>query len=254
MLGTALALAARGMSVFPCVPGKKEPACTHGCKAATTDTDTIRQWWRFEPNYNVAIATGAISGVFVVDIDGFEAETKLGRLEAEHGMPLPPTVETITPRGRHLFFKMPQGPVGNSAGRIATGIDVRGAGGYVLAPPSVHPSGRRYEWSVDCAPKIAEAPTWLLDRINGHGKHKQITPASEWRELVSAGADEGQRNDACTRLSGYLLRRNVDAFMALGLLQAWNATCCRPPLPEEEITQIVNSVCGLELRRRGVNG
>jgi hypothetical protein len=157
-------------------------------------------------------------------------------------------------RGRHLFFKMPQGPVGNSAGRIATGIDVRGAGGYVLAPPSVHPSGRRYEWSVDCAPKIAEAPTWLLDRINGHGKHKQITPASEWRELVSAGADEGQRNDACTRLSGYLLRRNVDAFMALGLLQAWNATCCRPPLPEEEITQIVNSVCGLELRRRGVNG
>ena len=65
------------------------------------------------------------------------------RLEAEHGE-LPATVEVITARGRHLYFKMPDMPVRNSAGKIAAGIDMRGDDGYVLAPPSVHPSGTRY--------------------------------------------------------------------------------------------------------------
>jgi hypothetical protein len=125
----------------------------------------------------------------------------------------------------------------------------------VLAPPSIHPSGRAYAWSVDSAKTFAEAPEWLLDRINGHANGKPAsTPPSKWRELVNVGVAEGERNDACTRLCGYLLRRNVDALMALGLLQAWNAKCCHPPLSEIEVEQIANSVAGLELRRRGFNG
>jgi hypothetical protein len=230
----------------------KEPACEGGCRSATVDRDTICQWWRFEPSYNIGVATGQASGIFCIDIDSFEAEARLAKLEAEHGK-LPNTVEAITARGRHLYFRYQQDrPVRNSTGKIAPGIDTRGEGGYILAPPSVHPSGRVYAWSVDSANAFAEAPTWVLDRANGHANGKPIaTPPSKWRELVSAGVNTGERNDACTRLCGYLLRRNVDAFVALGLLQSWNAACCRPPLPEAEVEQIINSVAGRELKRRG---
>jgi Bifunctional DNA primase/polymerase, N-terminal/Primase C terminal 1 (PriCT-1) len=252
MLATALALAARRISVFPVVPRGKEPACAGGCKSATTDGDIIRRWWHAEPSCNIGIATGSVSGIFVVDVDGFEAEGRLAKIEAEHGK-LPDTVEAITARGRHLYFRYQPGcSVRNTAGRIAPGIDTRGDGGYVLAPPSVHPSGRIYAWSVDSGHAFAIAPPWLLDRINGRANGRTVaTPPTVWSALVLDGVDEGERNHATTRLCGYLLRRNVNAQVALGLLQIWNLTRCRPPLPEAEVEQIVNSVAGAELRRRG---
>jgi hypothetical protein len=143
VIQTALALAARGFHIFPCRPRDKRPATANGLKDATTDPDIIRAWWRQQPDNNIAIATGPASGVFVVDVDGLDAEATLRRLEAEHGA-LPPTVEVITARGRHIYFKWPQEPVRNSAGKIGPHIDVRGDGGYVLSPPSIHPSGRPY--------------------------------------------------------------------------------------------------------------
>ena len=100
----------------------------------------------------------------MVDIDGFDGELELRKLEAAH-CSLPPTVETVTARGRHLFFRMPETPVRNTASQIAAGIDTRGDGGYVVCPPSIHPSGRAYAWSVDSAKEFAEAPGWLLDRV-----------------------------------------------------------------------------------------
>ena len=95
MIRTAITLATRGMAVFPCVPRAKVPATKNGCLDATVDLTTVRQWWREEPAYNVAIATGKVSKVFVIDLDGTEAEGELRNLEAEHG-DLPATVEVIT--------------------------------------------------------------------------------------------------------------------------------------------------------------
>src|SRR5215471_1208019 len=161
MLKTARALAEKGMHVFPCVPRNKRPATAHGLKDATTDPLEIEAWWGRDPNYNLAVATGSVSGVFVVDIDGEDAEAELRRLEKEHGQ-LPATVESVTGRGRHIFFRCPDKPVRNTAGKIAAGIDTRGDGGYVLVPPSMHPSGKRYAWSVDSAASFADAPDWLL--------------------------------------------------------------------------------------------
>src|SRR5437870_12189799 len=130
MLATALALSRRGMAVFPCLPRRKEPATPRGFHDASRDPAKVEQWWRTDPNYNVAIATGAPSGVFVLDIDGDDGEAELRKLEAAYGA-LPSTVEVITARGRHLYFKMPAHPVPCSVGKIAPGIDVRGDGGYV---------------------------------------------------------------------------------------------------------------------------
>ena len=251
LLHTALTLASRGLHVFPCQPRDKRPATKNGLLDATTELETIRQWWRQEPQLNVAIATGRSSKIFVVDIDGPDAEGELCKLEAQHGE-IWPTVESITARGRHLFFRWPDRMVRNSAGRIAPGIDVRGEGGYVLAPPSIHPSGRAYAWSVDSANAFAAAPDWLLARITPTSNGAPA-PATEWRALVRGGVEEGQRNQSVTRLAGYLLRRHLDAIVVLEMLTAWNAARCRPPLDVDEVTTIVDSIAARELKRRGAS-
>jgi hypothetical protein len=248
MLKTARALAEKGLAIFPCLPRDKRPATPHGLKDATTDPIEIENWWHHNPNCNIAIATGAVSGVFVIDLDGTEAEAELRKLEAQHGE-LPATVESITGRGRHLFFKCAEKPVRNSAGKIATGIDVRATGGYVIAPPSIHPSGKRYSWSVDSAATFAAAPEWLLSIIT-EPENGTAAPASEWRALICNSVVEGQRNGSVARLAGYLLRRFIDPMVALELVQNWNAMRCSPPLPADEIIAIVNSICGRELARR----
>jgi hypothetical protein len=217
----------------------------------------IRHWWGAEPQCNVAVATGLASGIFAIDVDGFAGEAALRKLEAEHGE-LPPTIEVVTPRpGRHIYFRMPEALVlRNSTGKLAENIDVRATGGYCLTPPSIHPSGRVYCWSVDCAKSFADAPAWLLDRITerSNGNGAAATPASEWRALITDGVAEGTRDCTVAKLAGYLLRRHVDPIVALGLLQAWNATSCRPPLPADNVARIVDSIAGKELRRRQTDG
>src|SRR5215472_6650241 len=251
LLRSALALAQRGTHVLPCVLRGKTPATAHGLNDATIDLTVIAQWWRENPDYNIGAATGHTSGFFVVDIDGGDGEAALRELERENGA-LPPTVEVITGGGgRHLYFSMPITKIANSVGKVGPHIDVRGNGGYVLAPPSIHPSGRRYAWSVDTANRIAGAPDWLLARITpGNGGSSEATPPSEWRELVANGIAQGARNDTVTRLTGHLLRRYVDPWIALELIRSWNAARCRPPLADEEIQQIVNSIAGREIKRR----
>jgi len=250
MIRTALSLAKRNLHVFPCRPRGKEPACERGCLAATTDTHTIRQWWREIPDANIGIATGKASGIFVVDVDGLDAEAALSMLEKDHGN-LPATVEAITPRGRHLFFRMPDADLRSSASKLAPGCDIRASGGYVLCAPSVHPSGKLYRWSVDTAPTFAAAPDWLLGKITEPERDRAPTLPTEWRALVAAGVSEGARDCSCARLAGHLLRRFIDPHVVLELIQCWNVTRCRPPLLEFEVTRIVESICSAELRRRG---
>jgi hypothetical protein len=250
----ALALARRHLAVFPCRPRDKRPATVNGAKDATTDPEQIERWWRVNAELNVAIATGPASGMFVVDVDGHGAELELRKLETAHGA-LPPTVETITSRGRHLFSRLPSdADIRNSAGKVAPRIDVRGNGGYVLAPPSMHPSGRRYCWSVDSASAIAAAPIWLLGEVvTPVGADAAAVPASEWRALVQ-GVAEGARDNSLARLAGHLLRHRIDPHVVLELLLSFNETRCAPPLPAGDVMRIVNSIARRELQRRAANG
>jgi Bifunctional DNA primase/polymerase, N-terminal/Primase C terminal 1 (PriCT-1) len=253
LVSAALTLATKGLFVLPCRPRDKRPATRNGLKDATTDLDTIRQWWRREPDLNVAILTGKVSGVFVLDLDGLDAEVELRRLERENGR-LPATVESITARGRHVYFRMPAVPIRNSASRIAPGIDVRGDGGYVLAPPSVHPGGKIYSWSADSGAGFATAPQWLLSEVTDRViRDSRLHGRIELRNLASGDVEEGQRNDAVTRFFGYLLRR-LDPMIAVELIQLWNASHCRPPLSCEEVIRIVDSIAGRELRQRFGHG
>ncbi len=150
MIAAALAYAARGWPVFPCRPRAKTPATEHGFKDASTDPATIRAWWAAIPDANVGIATGEISGVYVLDLDDKPGRS-IDEALASLGLPWPETPTVRTGGGGVQFFHaFPKGSgLSISGGRLGVGIDTRGNGGYVVAPPSIHPSGRAYEW-MDC--------------------------------------------------------------------------------------------------------
>lgn len=157
LLEAALALAEEGIRVFPLAARRKTPATKHGLKDATTDPDQIRRWWAAMPSANVGAATG--DPFDALDIDGPEGEATLSRLVDRFG-PLPETTEQRTGRGRQVFFAADP-RLRNSAGRIGLGIDVRAAGGYVVAAPSIHPTGARYTWTRRAG--FAPWPEWLLE-------------------------------------------------------------------------------------------
>lgn len=247
----ALSYAARGRLVFPLRARAKVPATARGFHDATTDAAKVAAWWDLWPDANIGCATGRTSGFWSLDIDGDEGEATIRALEAQHG-PLPMTVELITGGGgRQVFFRY-TAPLGCSVRKLGPGVDSRGDGGYTILPPSVHPSGTPYAWSVDGDPSdvsLAIAPDWLLLALT-EAPQRLAKPAEEWRSLTSGGVSEGGRNAAVARLAGHLLRRYVDPYVVLDLIRAWNLAACTPPLPDEEVTITVNSIARREARRR----
>lgn len=236
-------------------PGK-HPRTANGFKDATRDVGQVQKWWTWWPESNIGIATGAISGVFVIDVDPRNGgDDSLEALESENG-PLPATVRAFTGGGgQHFFFKMPQG-VSRFRKELAPGIDLKADGGYVVAAPSAHCSGRRYAWDTDAHPEdvaIALAPAWVVRAAPSAGSSGIAKSSSEWKSVV-APKDEGGRNQALTSLAGHLLRRYVDVHVAHGLLQAWNRTCCRPPLGPDEVTGVVVRIGLNEAARRASKG
>src|SRR5262249_31022128 len=135
----------------------------HGLKDCSTDEAVIRHWWTQQRDATLGIVTGATSGTFVLDVDPRHGgDERLAELEREHG-PLPRTTEAATGGGgRHLFFAYPGMRIPSRP--IAPGLDVRGDGGYVVAPPSE--TTGPYAWTVR-PDKVepAAAPEWLLDLV-----------------------------------------------------------------------------------------
>ena len=164
LLDWALKYAQRGWPVLPCGIDKKPLGHVVPCGLhdATRDEKQIISWWTANPKASIGLPTGPIMGAFVLDIDLPDGPGSLAALEAQHGK-LPPTGEQRTGGGgRQLFFLWPTDgrEVRNSVKKIGAGLDVRGAGGYVIAPPSGHPSGGKYAWETNGAP-LANAPEWL---------------------------------------------------------------------------------------------
>jgi len=159
LLEFALQYAGRGWHVFPlhsvkdgrCTCGKdcgknagKHPRVKGGFKAATTDAHQIEAWWGRFPDSNIGIATGSVSGLVIIDIDGASGLATLRVLVDRYGT-LPRTAIVKTARGWHLYFAMPKtcAAIPCSTGE---GLDVRGDGGYAVAPPSLHLTGHVYQW------------------------------------------------------------------------------------------------------------
>ena len=158
-LSDALDYAARGWHVFPLAPRSKVPLKgSSGFRDASTNPATLRRWFGQGFPYNIAIRTGLISGLLMLDADGQEGVENLERLQAEH-CSLPATLMSQSSRGPHLWFKLTV-PVPKNESKLAPKIDVRADGGYAVAPPSIHPSGAVYRWLNQYPP--APAPDWLI--------------------------------------------------------------------------------------------
>jgi hypothetical protein len=197
MLDHALALARRGIAVFPLQPKSKIPfPNTHGCLDASKDEQQIAEWWSRTPDANIGIATGAESGLWVLDIDGDDGIKSLQELMRQHGM-MPRTWQASTGNGFHLYFQHPGGRISNSRRRLP-GIDTRGDGGYVVAPPSIHPSGSVYHWSTGSSPEqtdLAPEPPWVAALV--------FPPEAEPAPAIQP------QGDPSPELAEHLLRRAV---------------------------------------------
>lgn len=148
----ALWYARHGWRVFPLKDRDKLPRIKAWQTEATTDLDRVAEWWRQWPRANIGIATGPDSGVYVIDVDthGGDGLASLQSAMLELG-PLPRTIEQRTGSGgRQLVFVYPDGlDCPNTTGKIGKAVDTRGAGGFVVVPPSIHPkTGKRYEWLI----------------------------------------------------------------------------------------------------------
>lgn len=198
-IDAALVYAHRGWAVFPCHGPASNPArCTcglagcaspakhprvaGGLKAATTDAGEIERWWSRWPNANVAIRTGEVSGLVVLDVDpDHGGEASLARLVEAHGaLPAGRAVRTGS-GGRHLYFRHPGGAVRNDAGRrLGPGLDVRGDGGYVIAPPSRHASGGRYGVAGHGG-TLPELPGWVKRLLRPPEPARRPPAGPAWR-------------------------------------------------------------------------
>lgn len=188
----ALSYVAKGIHVFPCRSGEevtdridaetgeiivfkaKTPLVSAGFKGATMNAPLVGRMWDRNPSAMVGIPTGEQLGAWVLDIDvhkdddgqvanGYET---LAALEAKHGE-LPPTATAKTAGGgEHRYFKYAAGV--RNRGKLGDGLDVRGSGGYVIAPGSVTDDGKEYTWidyDGEGVPPLADAPSWLLDLV-----------------------------------------------------------------------------------------
>lgn len=274
-MAQAIAYAAQRWLVMPlrsirkgsCTCGKadcsspgKHPCTARGLKDASIDLERIREWWRKWPEANIAVVTGAVSGIVAFDIDPRHGGKKtLDQLEAEHGT-LPATVTAVTGGGGfHFIYRHPGEPIKNRT-NLFPGIDVRGDGGYIVVAPSNHLSGGNYCWDEGRAPgeiPLAAIPTWLLEVLRRGPRREQRkgTPIVG-RELLMqcaqeyvAHADstcEGHRNDAAFNLAGHLAAfvdksgGQLHEQEIADLMRPWNLRLF-PPLSETELGACVRS-------------
>lgn len=202
--------------------------------------EEINDWWTRWPRANIGIVTGAVSGIIVLDVDGPTGEETI----KTHRLALPPTRCAKTGGGGwHYYFRHPGEQISNFVKKLP-GIDLRADGGYVVAPPSLHSSGNRYEWSINPAQAdLADPPNWLLELIQTT-KTGRLDP-EEWEKDIP----EGQRNEELTRRAGSLLARGIPAAEVLTMLLAWNEKHCKPPLLEKEVRAIVESIAKRESQK-----
>jgi hypothetical protein len=253
----ALDYVARGWEVFPvwwikksrCACGEadwqhpgKHPLgklAPNGRNDATTDPKIIKGWWKRYPSANVGIATGSESGLVVVDIDprnsGNESKKKLERLG---NFSYTITVHTGG-GGEHIYLQHPgHGQKIKSKSELGgfPGIDQKGDGGYIVAPPSNHISGDKYTWKIPPDTPLAKIPDWLMQLLT-----KDSEPLRGTVALTGEKIPDGKRNGTLTSLAGTMRRRGMSQEAIEAALLVENKRC-DPPLSEKDVLTVARSV------------
>ncbi len=259
----ALRYLSLGWSIFPVEPpvlGDKEsgknplvPTWQKYQKHPPT-REQVQAWWEAWPNAGIAIVTGRVSGLVVVDVDPQHGGTP-------EGLPKTQLVVRTGGGGWHYYYQYPEGiehRIPNQVNVDGTGKDVRADGGYVIAPPSGHFMGKDYRWETDrfssgLAPQWSEAPpSWAIapepkpEEVAG-GKEKWLT------ELLTSGAPTGQRNSSLVRMAGYYAAKGLPEDACLALCHRWNGSLPEP-LGATEVEVTVKSAYKMERRKEKSGG
>lgn len=262
-LEAALAYARRGWPVFPlhhpdphrgcscldaleCRSPGKHPRTRKGLKDASTDEAQIRRWWELYPLANVGLAMGRKSGLVAVDVDPRAGgDASISELIEAYGG-LPETLEADTGGGgSHIFLAHPGVAFKNSSSALGEGLDVKTDGGYVVAAPSLHSSGKRYGWRNRVKP--AEMPRWLLKLLTAEKERPAAASASKHSRQASVTAHhgpvitEGSRNHRLFRVACAMRGNGSGQAEIEAEILGVNAFRCRPPLDPEEVRKIAAS-------------
>jgi hypothetical protein len=247
-LEAALEYLAAGWAVMPCRPRDKAPLLDTWVEFQTRlpTEEEVRAWWKKWPEANIAIITGRISGIVVVDVDIKNG----GKPE---GLPSTGCIARTGGGGWHYVYRRPpdiekvnnqvNGPDHSDPKR--QGRDVRADGGYIIVAPSVHETGKRYSWQSFKLGELGDPPKWSLHRWEEkHGETKD-----KWlAELIENGTRPGQRNDDTARVGGYIASIGMPLDVGLAFMRKWNAWQ-KTPLHADEVETTVRSVYKTEARR-----
>ena len=240
----ALNYAKIGLAVFPLIPRDKKPLTENGFKNATTDPGKIEDWWTIHPDANIGIATGQMSnGVCAIDMDVDTDEGKDGyhaftRWCDENYLMLPDSWLSITGRGGYHLFYRSTFPVPSKIGWLED-VDIRADGAYIVAPPSVHPNGTRYEW--EQAPDEYEIITtddidveYVFNSVIANNKMDKSEPLK-----VPDVIPKGHRDEFMFKLACKYQSMGMSDEVMLIALKKENELRCKPPLTEKEIIKKV---------------
>ena len=251
LMKAALSQAGNRKPVFPCKRGGKEPLTPHGHLNATTDRSRITAWWNRYPGANIGIPTGQRSRILAVDHDTYKVgAASLEEVEAALGPISKGTAIKTGNGGRQYLFRYPEGLNIRNATGVLPGVDVRGEGGYILAPRSVT---KGVYTRLDDRP-LSEPPTQLIEALTEPqktaGKARSITTATS----ISAEGPailEGSRDDTLARIAGRLHDGTRSLDDLAGELLQINTQRCEPPLPDQQVIKVARSIHGREPCRPG---
>lgn len=258
----ALRYHAADWPIFPC--RNKEPyyealetwgkSWQEAVESGQINEGIIRWWWERHPDAQIAVACGKRSGLTVIDIDWIK-DLKTKKIFYDQGEK--PSVlmtrwcKSMTSisgsDGRHVFCKYADMP--NSTKTVHQQVDIRSQGGYVILPPSLHESGRRYEWdplfpwSEDGLENLASFPKELM-RSQMHATNSR----ERWKSIVQ-GTNRGSPIISTVALTGKLIR-TFDEDTAWDLLRPWNALSNPTPMPEEQLLNTFLSILKLDYAKR----
>jgi AAA domain/Bifunctional DNA primase/polymerase, N-terminal len=241
----ALEYARQGLAVFPLAPRTKLPLTPDGFKSATVDATTITRWWTLHPRANIG-GVPSSAGLIALDID----TPACWALAQQLGLLSEPTHVVVTggtadgAETAHFYFRH---PAPASGAKLAETIIVRGAHGYVVLPPSVHPSGLAYRSDTTLADAIPLPPAAaaLLAQASAPS-----APATWVTTALTAPVTRGGRHDALVAVAGMLAAHGLADERGLTMLESYNRTMCVPPKDDAEVAAIWEYTARRELTKR----